>query len=136
MDPKLMRQWLAGQAKKTQISEADMQRKRLGIGEDKKAPLTPGLIREGIVPRAEAANKAGASAVHSALMNPEFRSSSSSSLPMNDCQRCRKTKPLTADSDCAEACGKNKATIDAAMAKKINENNFYGLVRSLGKKKI
>jgi hypothetical protein len=34
MDPRMMRQWLAAQTKKTQITEAQMQRKRLGINEE------------------------------------------------------------------------------------------------------
>jgi len=45
MDPRMMNQWLAAQSQKKQLSEADMQRKRLGI-----------------VPNAEVRNKAGESA--------------------------------------------------------------------------
>jgi hypothetical protein len=45
MDPRMMNQWLAAQSQKKQLSEADMQRKRLGI-----------------VPNAEVRNKGGESA--------------------------------------------------------------------------
>jgi len=31
MDPKMMREWLAAQSQKRQLTEADMQRKRLGV---------------------------------------------------------------------------------------------------------
>lgn len=31
MDPRMMNQWLAAQSQKKQITEADMQRKRLGV---------------------------------------------------------------------------------------------------------
>jgi len=46
MDPRIMNAWLQGQAQKVQVTEAEMQRKRLGI-----------------VPQAETNIKAGASAV-------------------------------------------------------------------------
>jgi hypothetical protein len=31
MDPKMMREWLAAQSQKRQLTEADLQRKRLGV---------------------------------------------------------------------------------------------------------
>jgi len=31
MDPRMMREWLAAQSQKRQLTEADMQRKRLGV---------------------------------------------------------------------------------------------------------
>lgn len=52
MDPRMMRQWLVGQTKKVQVTEAQIQRKRLGIaeGNNQKLPYgvednTPSLLK-------------------------------------------------------------------------------------------
>ena len=63
MDPRMMRQWLASQGQKKQITTADMQRKRLGVNEN---------FGSGVVPTAAARTAAGMNATAASLQDKNY----------------------------------------------------------------
>jgi hypothetical protein len=63
MDPRMMRQWLNAQGQKKQVSEADMQRKRLGVNEN---------FGSGVVPTAAARTAAGMPATAASLQDKNY----------------------------------------------------------------
>ena len=63
MDPRMMRQWLNAQGQKKQVSEADMQRKRLGVNEN---------FGSGVVPNAAARTAAGMPATAASLQDKNY----------------------------------------------------------------
>lgn len=65
MDPRMMRQWLASQGQKKQITTADMQRKRLGVNEN---------FGSGVVPTAAARTAAGMNATAASLQDKNYYS--------------------------------------------------------------